>query len=72
MVAIREYMTVVNNQIVITLPKDFNYDEVEVVVMPKYNQDLSDLTQKIDDGFASKTSQKSHTKLFQELKERYV
>jgi len=72
MVAIREYMTVVNNQIVITLPKDFNYDEVEVVVMPKYNHDLSDLTQKIDDGFASKTSQKSHAKLFQELKERYV
>lgn len=72
MVAIREYMTVVNNQIVITLPKDFNYDEVEVVVMPKYDQDLSNLTQKVDDGFTSKTSKRNHKEIFEALKKRYV
>ena len=72
MVAIREYMTVVNNQLTITLPKDFNYDEVEVVIMPKYNQDLSKLTEKIDDGFKSAKSKKSHKVVFQELKSNYA
>ncbi len=72
MVAIREYMTVVNNQITITLPADFNYDEVEVVVMPKYSSDLSALTKEVDKGFNSKVSNKTHKEIFQELKAKYV
>ena len=72
MVAIREYMTVVNNQITITLPSDFNYDEVEVVVLPKYNNDLSKLTKEVEEGFNSTISSKTHKEIFQELKAKYV
>lgn len=35
MIAIREYIQVKNHQLIIDLPKDFNYSEVEVVIMPK-------------------------------------
>jgi len=35
MTAIREFLKVKNHKIEINLPKDFNYDEVEVVIIPK-------------------------------------
>ena len=35
MIAIREFLKVVDHKIIINLPDDFDYDEVEVVVMPK-------------------------------------
>jgi len=37
MQAIREYKKVINHQVIINLPENFDYDEVEVVVMPKKN-----------------------------------
>jgi hypothetical protein len=35
MIAIREYAKVKDHQLHINLPKDFNFEEVEVIVMPR-------------------------------------
>jgi hypothetical protein len=35
MIAIREYATVKDHQLHLNLPKDFNFEEVEVIVMPR-------------------------------------
>jgi hypothetical protein len=35
MIAIRELVKVKNHRINLVLPPDFNYDEVEVIVLPK-------------------------------------
>ncbi|BBP45286.1 hypothetical protein THMIRHAS_06590 [Thiosulfatimonas sediminis] len=35
MIAIREYVKVENHQVHITLPVNFDYDEVEVLILPK-------------------------------------
>lgn len=35
MIAIRELVKVKNHRINLVLPKDFDYDEVEVIVLPK-------------------------------------
>lgn len=37
MEAIRKIVTVKNHQINITLPSDFNAEEVEVIILPKQN-----------------------------------
>lgn len=37
MEAIRQFVTVRNHQINITLPDDFNAEEVEVIILPKQN-----------------------------------
>lgn len=37
MEAIRQFVTVKNHQINITLPDDFNAEEVEVIILPKQN-----------------------------------
>lgn len=37
MIAIREFLNVVDHQIIINLPDNFDYDEVEAVVMQKKN-----------------------------------
>jgi acylphosphatase len=72
MEAIREYMTVVDKQLIINLPDDFDYDEVEVVIMPKDNQNLSKFTKEIDEGSNSPISKQSHKEIFQELKSKYA
>ena len=38
MEAIRQFITVKNRQINITLPDDFNAEEVEVIILPKQNE----------------------------------
>lgn len=35
MIAIREYARVIDHQLHLNLPKDFNFEEVEVIVMPR-------------------------------------
>ena len=35
MVALREYKKVKDSKIVVELPKDFDYKEVEVIILPK-------------------------------------
>ncbi len=37
MEAIRQFVTVKNRQINITLPDDFNAEEVEVIILPKHD-----------------------------------
>jgi hypothetical protein len=72
MVALREYMQVIDNQLIINLPKDFNYKEVEVVIMPKDNQDLSHFNDEIKKGLESSISQNSHNEIFDRLKTKYA
>jgi hypothetical protein len=35
MIALREITKVYNHQLRLTLPKDFNYEEVEVLIIPR-------------------------------------
>ncbi len=39
MEAIRKFVKVKNNQITITLPEDYNGDEVEVIILPKNEEE---------------------------------
>lgn len=39
MVAIREFMKVKDHKLEITLPKDFHYEDVEVVILPTQERD---------------------------------
>jgi|LakMenEpi03Aug12_release.lakeMendotaPanAssembly.Ray.scaffolds.fasta_scaffold716586_1 hypothetical protein len=41
MTAIREFIKVKNHQVTINLPNDFNYEEVEVIVMPHNKQETN-------------------------------
>jgi len=68
MVALREFMQVIDNQLIINLPKDFNYKEVEVVIMPKDSQDLSQFNDQIQKGLDSSISRNSHNEIFDRLK----
>ena len=38
MVAIRETLQVKNHHISYTLPKSFNYDEIEMIILPKIDE----------------------------------
>jgi virulence-associated protein VagC len=49
MIAIREYVKVQDHQLHIQLPNDFNFDEVEVLIMPK----SSDRVNEASKGFSS-------------------
>jgi hypothetical protein len=71
MTAIREFATVKDHQLHIELPEDFDYEEVEVIVMPR-GEDLSFLQNGIEDGIASGISPKTHTQIVDELKKKYV
>jgi len=72
MVALREFMQVIDNQLIINLPKDFNYKEVEVVIMPKDSQDLSQFNNEIQKGLGSPISRNSHNEIFDRLKTKYA
>lgn len=39
MTAIREFIKVKNRRIVLDLPEDFNYENVEIVIMPAKEED---------------------------------
>ena len=39
MTALREFVKVENHKIVLDLPHDFNYDNVEIIIMPKQEQE---------------------------------
>ena len=40
MTAIKKYAKIQNNQLNIQIPKDFNYEEVEVIILPKLEDEL--------------------------------
>ena len=44
MEAIRQFIKVINHQVNITLPDDFNAEEVEVIILPK-KEDFFDLSE---------------------------
>lgn len=72
MQAHREFVKVNNHRVQIQLPDSFNYEEVEVIVMPRDNSaDLSHLAQYILEGQNSPDSELSHQQLFEQLKAKY-
>lgn len=72
MTAIREFVKVENGMLNIQLPKYFNYEEVEVLIIPKVDKDdLSILDEEIEKGMNSPISPKSHDEIFDELKAKY-
>jgi hypothetical protein len=72
--AIREFIKVKNHELYVKLPEDFDYEEVEVIIMPKqiFSDDLSHLSQAVKDGIDSELSSKSHEEIFSELKAKYA
>lgn len=59
MIAIREYATVKDHQLHLNLPKDFNFEEVEVIVMPRsvvlHDAKTASLTEVSKIGFHSRS-----------------
>jgi len=73
MVALREYTQIKNNTLNLKLPDYFNHKEVEVVIMPRIdNDDLSYLSNEIEIGFNSPLSEKTHEEIFKNLKSKYA
>lgn len=72
MAAIREFVKVKNGMLNIQLPEYFNYEEVEVLIIPKRDNDnLSFLDKEIEKGINSPISPKSHDEIFDKLKAKY-
>ncbi|MBN2782451.1 MAG: hypothetical protein JXQ66_04355 [Campylobacterales bacterium] len=73
MTAIREFAKVNNGVLNITLPDYFDYEDVEVVIMPRIDtDDLSHLNDEIEIGMKSGVSDKTHDQIFAELKAKYA
>ncbi len=73
MTAIRQFLNVENKQLHITLPDEFDNKEVEVVIMPKINEDdLSNFEKEVEKGLNSELSTKSHKEIFDNLKNKYA
>lgn len=73
MTAIREFVKVNNHMLNIKLPDYFDYEEVEVFIMPRIDKDdLSHLNDEIEIGMKSGVSDKSHDEIFAEIKAKYV
>lgn len=73
MQAHREFVKVHNHTVQIQLPDTFNYEEVEVIVMPRDNtENLSHLATYIAEGQASPISKLSHQQVFEQLKAKYA
>ena len=73
MTAIREFAIVSNHMLSIKLPDYFNNKEVEVVIMPKIdNDDLSCLSDDVKMGMNSPVSEMSHEEIFKNLKDKYA
>lgn len=49
MIALREFAKVSNHQLRITLPSDFNYEEVEVLIIPKAPDTRAPVKSSLDD-----------------------
>lgn len=73
MTAIREYAKVNNHMLNIKLPDYFDFEDVEVVIMPRVDKDnLFHLNDEIEIGMKSKISDKSHDEIFAEIKAKYA
>ena len=73
MTALREFAKVNNHVLNIKLPDYFDYEEVEVVIMPRIDSDdLSYLNDEIDKGMKSGISDKTHEEIFLDLELKYA
>ncbi|MDR9498544.1 MAG: hypothetical protein RI556_08630 [Hydrogenovibrio sp.] len=73
MQALREFVKVKNRSVQFQLPEGFDYEEVEVIVMPKASSEAAEeLLETLQEGAHSPVSEKSHEEVFAELKARYV
>ena len=74
MTAIREFLKIKNRKLEIDLPEDFDYEEVEVIIMPKIDlkEDWSFLDAEIEKGYSSGISKKTHEEVIKDLKQKYA
>mgnify|MGYP000232898004 CR=1 FL=1 len=73
MTAIREFVKVNNHTLNIKLPDYFDYEEVEVLIIPKIDtDDFSHLNDEIKIGMNSEINDKTHEEIFAEIKEKYA
>ena len=70
--ALREYITVKDQKVSIDLPKEFDHKEVEVIVLPRENEDLSHLQKKVQEGMKSPLAKENHEDIFENLEKRYA
>lgn len=74
MTAFRNFQRVHNNRVEVQLPQEFEDQEVEIIVLPKDTipDDLSHLSDAIQQGIDSGRSQRSHEEIMKSLRQRYV
>ena len=73
MPAIRKLAKLKNHMLNIKLPDYFDFEDVEVVIMPRIDKDdLSHLNDEIEIGMKSEISDKSHDEIFAEIKAKYA
>ena len=72
MEAIREFAVVENGKVEIALPKHLEAREVEILILPKEEEDLSFLSDAIREGIDSPDSPLSVDEIRKELKQRYA
>jgi hypothetical protein len=74
MTAIRNFQRVHNNRIEVQLPQEFEDQEVEIIILPKDTMldDLSHLSDAVQQGIDSEISPRSHAEIFERLISRYA
>ena len=74
MTAFRNFGRVHNNRIEVQLPQEFEDQEVEIIVLPKDTipDDLSHLSDAIQQGINSGISPRTHNEIFDSLIAKYV
>ena len=73
MTALREFTKVKNHVLSIQLPESFDYEDVEVIIIPRVDtDDLSHLNDEIEKCMNSSISPKTHEEIFAELKSKYA
>ncbi len=73
MESIHKVVKVVNNQVIIDLPPGFADREVEVILKSPKHKDtrIPELEKEIDIGIKSPVSPRSHSEIFDSLREKY-
>jgi virulence-associated protein VagC len=73
MQALREFVKVKDHSVSVRLPEGFDFEEVEVIIMPKEaSWDFTDVAPLLEEGVSSPISSKSHEEVFAELNARYA
>jgi hypothetical protein len=74
MTAFRGFQRVRNQKIEVQLPQEFEDQEVEIIIFPRDNipDDLSHLTEAIQQGINSGISPLSHEEIFKNLIAKYA